>query len=236
MVRTSTSTQLRDLAAPIWDAQLAHPFVRGIGDGTLSIEAFGFWLRQDYLFLLDYARVFGFAAARAPDADTMGRFARLLDETLHGELRLHRAYAAEFGIAEADLERATKAPTTQGYTDFLLRTAATADIAEVAAALLPCMWGYSEVGQELARRGLPADERYARWIGTYADPGFAELAGWCRELVDRLAGGLSGAAMTRVEAAFVTSSRYELAFWEMAWRGEAWPDGGEGRPTAAGSA
>jgi len=26
-----------------------------------------------------------------------------------------------------------------------------------------------------------------------------------------------------MEAAFLISSRYELAFWEMAWKEEAWP-------------
>ena len=54
------------------------------------------------------------------------------------------------------------------------------------------MWGYSEIGLELARRGLPAEERYARWIEVYAAADFADLAGWCRELVDRVTGGLDG--------------------------------------------
>src|SRR5687768_11339698 len=154
----------------------------------------------------------------------MTRFAELLHETLTIEMDLHRSYVAEFGITVEDLERERTAPTTQGYTDFLLRTAATGDFPELAAALLPCMWSYSEIGRELARRGLPAEERYARWIALYADDAFAGLAGWCRELVDRVAAGLPDDAWQRVEAAFVTSSRYELAFWEMAWRGETWPE------------
>ncbi len=220
---TSVSARLRRLADPIWQAQLAHPFVRGIADGSLDPDLFGFWLRQDYLFLLDYARVFAFAAARASDVTTMTRFATLMHETLHGEMELHRSYVAEFGITIADLERETKAPTTQGYTDFLLRTAATADLAVVNAALLPCMWGYRWLGQSLAAGGLPADARYARWIEPYASDDFAELAAWCRDLVDTTASGLSSAAFRRIEMAFLTSSRYELAFWDMAWHCQAWP-------------
>jgi thiaminase (transcriptional activator TenA) len=217
------SARLHRLVEPTWAAQHAHPFVLGIGDGTLEPARFAFWLRQDYLFLIDYCRCFGYAAARAPDLATMIRFAGLLQETLVSEMNLHRSYVAEFGITAADLERERKAPTTQGYTDFLLRVAATGDVAELAAALLPCMWGYSEIGRELARRGLPDEERYARWIEVYAAAEFADLASWCRELVDRVAAGLTGDAWRRVEEAFVTSSRYELAFWEMAWRGETWP-------------
>ncbi|HEV2106876.1 MAG TPA: thiaminase II [Thermomicrobiales bacterium] len=220
---TSISARLRRLADPLWQAQLAHPFVRGIAAGSLDPDLFGFWLRQDYLFLLDYARVFAFAAARAPDVTTMTRFATLMHETLHGEMELHRSYVAEFGITVADLGRETKAPTTQGYTDFLLHTAATADLAEVNAALLPCMWGYSWLGQTLAAEGRPADERYARWIEAYSSADFAELAGWCRDLVDATASGLSPKAFQRVETAFLTSSRYELAFWDMAWHCQTWP-------------
>jgi thiaminase/transcriptional activator TenA len=218
----SVSWRLRRLADPIWQAQLVHPFVRGISDGSLDPDLFAVWLRQDYLFLLDYARIFAFAAARAPDEATMSRFATLMQETLHGEMALHRSYVAEFGITVANLAHETKAPTTQGYTDFLLHTAATADAAEVYAALLPCMWGYSWLGQRLVADGEPDDERYARWITSYASAEFAELAAWCRELVDTAAATLGIPAMERVEAAFLTSSRYELAFWDMAWRRETW--------------
>jgi thiaminase/transcriptional activator TenA len=58
---------LRQEAAGLWEAQHQHPFVRGIGDGTLGLERFKFWLRQDYVFLIEYARLLALAAARSPD-------------------------------------------------------------------------------------------------------------------------------------------------------------------------
>lgn len=216
------SARLREVAGPIWEVQHAHPFVRGIGDGTLDVETFGHWLRQDYLYLIDYARLFAAGVLRAPDLPAMTMMAHLVHEIMHTEMDLHCSYVAEFGITAEDLKREMKAPTCQGYTDFLLRTAATGDFAELLAALLPCMWGYAEVGQRLAAHGVPAEEWYARWIGMYASEEFAELAEWCRALVDRVAEGLPKEALARMEAAFVTSSRYELAFWEMAWTREQW--------------
>jgi len=213
---------LRRVVEPIWAAQHAHPFVRGIGDGTLSLDRFAYWVRQDYLFLIEYARLFGLGAARAPDLDTMARFAELLRATVVTEMELHRGYAARFGIGLDELEREPMAPTTRGYTDFLLRVAATGDFAELAAALLPCMSGFSEIGQRLAERERPADGRYAAWVEMYADPEFAELADWCRALVDRLAEDAGPVARLRMERAFVASSRYELQFWEAAYRQERW--------------
>ncbi len=67
------SRRLLQLGRANLERQLAHPTVRGIGDGTLDEERFRAWLVQDYLFLLDYVRLFALAAARAPDAETLGR-------------------------------------------------------------------------------------------------------------------------------------------------------------------
>src|SRR5918997_5852175 len=149
--------RLRRLADPIWQAQHDHPFVRGIGDGSLDPAAFAFWIRQDYLFLIDYCRLFALAAARSPDLETLARFADLLQATARTEMDLHRAYAQELGMSELDLEHELMGPTTRAYTDFLLRIAATDDFAELAAALLPCMWGFSEIGQRLQAAGAPTE-------------------------------------------------------------------------------
>jgi len=214
---------LRQKAAGLWEAQHQHPFVRGIGDGTLGLEKFKFWLRQDYVFLIEYARLLALAVARSPDLDTMTRFATLLKETVETEMNLHRAYAAEFGISHEQLEREPTAPTTRGYTDFLLRVAATGDFAELAAALLPCMWAFSEIGRRLTAKPAPSDQRYAKWIAMYSSREFAELAQWCRDLLDRLAAGLPERDLQKLETAFLTSSRYEWLFWEMAWKMEGWP-------------
>jgi len=223
-ISTSVSAHLRELADPIWRAQFEHPFVRGLGDGTLDVDRFGHWLRQDYVYLVDYSRVFAYTIARSPDMETMRVFSKLLYETLEGEMKLHRSYVAEFGITVDDLLATKKAPTCQGYTDFLLRVAATGDFPEVIAALLPCMWGYSDLGIHLYNQGLPAEERYARWITNYASPEFAELAGWTRDLLDKYAANAPDSLMRRIEDAFITSSRYELAFWEMSWASETWLD------------
>jgi thiaminase/transcriptional activator TenA len=222
-VAESFSHRLRRKADAIWEAQHRHPFVRGIGEGTLDLEAFKFWVRQDYLFLAEYARVLALAAAKALDLETMTRFAALLDETLRLEMSLHRSYAAEFGISEEELEREEMAPATRAYTDFLARTAALGDFAELVAALTPCMWGFCEIGQRLAAGPQPAHERYRRWIEMYSSPEFAALAEWCRDLLDRLAGSLAPEAQDRLEAAFLTSSRHEYLFWEAAYRRQGWP-------------
>jgi thiaminase (transcriptional activator TenA) len=212
----SFSTQLRRAADGIWRAQHEHPLVLGVADGTLAVERFARYVRQDYLFLVEYARLLALGAARAPDLETMRRFADLAQAILGEEMDLHRAVARELGITDADLESEEAAPVTRAYTDFLLRTATLGSFAELAAALLPCMWGYAEIGARLAQRPSASPEpRYQRWIETYAADDFQELAAWCRGLVDRLAATAGDDERERMRRAFVQSSAHELAFWDV---------------------
>ena len=44
----SISYHLRNAAASIWEECLNHPFVTGIGDGTLAVEKFQYFMLQDY--------------------------------------------------------------------------------------------------------------------------------------------------------------------------------------------
>src|SRR5215207_2545832 len=71
------SQHLFALGRPNLERQLAHPTVRGIATGDLDPTRFRSWLVQDYLFLLDYVRLFALAAARAPDTGTLGRLVDL---------------------------------------------------------------------------------------------------------------------------------------------------------------
>jgi thiaminase/transcriptional activator TenA len=212
------SIQLRQAAADLWEAQHQHRFVRAMRDGSLDADRFRFYVRQDYLFLIEYGRLLALACARAPRLEWMERFAEITHSTLRTEMDLHRAYAAEWGISIAALEQERPHSVTRGYTDFLLRTAALGDFGELVAALLPCMWGYSELGQRLAHAQPPPAERYASWIEMYAGADFASLARWCREVCDEAAAGAAEEARQRMRDAFLTSSQYELDFWEQAWR------------------
>ena len=214
--------ELEMVAEPIWEATLAHPMVEGLGDGSLEVEPFRYWVRQDYRFLEEYCRVFAFGAARAPDLDRLRTFAELLTATAEEEMDLHRAYAAEFEIDAADLEATTPSPTTRAYTDFMIRTAATGTFGDLVAVLLPCMWGFNETASRLAAEGLPDEERYAEWIRTYDGEEFTELTDWCQDLMDEVAADAPEADRRRYRELFETSARYEYRFWDAAWNQETW--------------
>jgi thiaminase/transcriptional activator TenA len=212
--------RLHHAAAPIWQTTLRHPFVTELGDGTLPLEKFRFYMCQDYVFLIEYSRLLALATAKSPDLVTMGRFANLLDATLNREMALHREFASQCGISATTLAQTKTAPTTHAYTRHLVSVAAFGDFAEVIAALLPCQWGYCEIGQLLAQRGKPlAAPFYCQWIDMYASPEFAALATWLREVLDAHEGMVRE---DRLQEIFITSAKYEFLFWDMAYRQEEW--------------
>ncbi|GLX02209.1 TenA family protein [Microtetraspora sp. NBRC 16547] len=195
------SQELHAIGRPLLEAQLAHPTVRGIARGDLPEEVFRSWLEQDYLYLLDYVRVFSRLAWQAPDAH-LGVLVDLAYSTWHEELDLHRTLSADFG---ADLGGAVKGPACVAYTTFLLESAA--DYGNGLAALYPCMWGYSTLGRILAENP-PAEPRYKAWVDTYADPGFAALSDQIAQMIDDV-------RPDRAEEFFLEGMRHELAFWDV---------------------
>lgn len=218
------SDTLRFQAASLWSACATHPFVRGVGDGSLPVDHFRFYIRQDYVFLIDFSRVLALAAARATDLVAMARYASLLDATLNGEMELHRGYCARLGISREELEATAAAPATHAYTRHLLQVAHSGTLGEITAALNPCMRGYAEIGLELAVNGEPeAQPLYGEWIRTYAAVEFQELAGWNCSLLDRLGDEAGTAERQRMASVFMTSSRYELLFWDAAYEMRGWP-------------
>jgi thiaminase/transcriptional activator TenA len=214
--------EIHEDAEAVWTAILDHPMVRELGAGTLDESPFRYWVRQDYVYLVEYARLFALGAAKAPTLERMGTFAELLASTVNVEMDLHRSYAAGFGIDEAELEATEPSPTTRAYTDFLVRTAALGSFGDTVAALLPCMWGFNETGKRLAADGKPDDERYAEWIEMYAGKEFTELTDWCKDLMDEVAAEATPGERERYRDLFLTSARYEYRFWDAAWREEGW--------------
>ncbi|MFG6194093.1 TenA family protein [Nonomuraea sp. JJY05] len=199
----TVSEKLHAVGRPLLRAQLDHPTVAGIARGDLPEPVFRSWLEQDYLFLLDYVRVFARLAWQAPDGH-LGDLVDLAHTTYHDELSLHRSLSAEFG---ADLEGAVKGPACAAYTAFLLESAAS--YGEGLAALYPCMWGYSSLGQILAENP-PAEPRYRAWVDTYADPAFAALTARIGQMIDEV-----GPDPARAEELFAEGMAHELAFWSV---------------------
>lgn len=216
---------LRKIVDPIWRRSHNHPFVVGIGDGTLPVDKYCYYMCQDYVYLIDYAKLFALGSIKASDLETMAKFAWVLDGTLNGEMEMHRKNAAKVGITREQLEATEASPTTLAYANYMLKIAHEGSLAELVAVLLPCMWSYWEIGQTLMERrgGGLEHEIYGEWIRTYAADDFADLTKWLIKMMDCLAQGKTEGELKILEQQFITSSKFEYMFWEMSYKQEQWP-------------
>jgi thiaminase (transcriptional activator TenA) len=183
---------------------LAHPFVQGLGDGSLHRDVFAGYVAQDAFFLESFARAYALGLARSSDTSTLLTLAGLI-AGVSEELGLHASYAARWGIDMAGVEPSS---ATLAYTDFLLATAATGGLGMVFAAMTPCMRLYAWLGASL---DASSAGQYAEWVQTYADPDFEALAVQLEQLLDQH--GDDGPA---VRTAYRRAMRLELAFFESA--------------------
>ena len=214
----SVSARLRQAAAPIWEECLRHPFVTGIGDGTLGVEKFQYFMLQDYLYLFDYARVFALGVVKARDPKLMRTFAENVNAILGGEMNIHRAYMERLGITEDQVFAVKPALDNTSYTHYMLAVAESGGPMEIVAAILACSWSYAEIGRALAKRPGAADHPfYGEWVRGYASENYAATNQALMALMDELAKDATGAQFDRLEEIFVNCSRDELGFWDMAW-------------------
>lgn len=214
----TVSERLREAARPIWDRCLAHPFVRGLGDGTLPVEKFRYFMLQDYLYLFDYARVFALGVVKARDAALMRTFARNVDAILGGEMNIHRAYMERLGVPEEQVLAVKPALDNLSYTHYMLSVAERGGPMEITASILACSWSYAEIGQALAEiPGAAEHSFYGEWIQGYASEDYAATNRALIGLMDALAVEAAPEQLAYLTEIFVNCSRYELGFWDMAW-------------------
>lgn len=194
----------------------ALPFNRELAAGTLSRERFLFYIRQDALYLEQYARILAMAGARGPNGATLRLFGECALEAVAVEQALHGQYLG------ANPEAVEPTPDCLGYTSFLLATAYHEPWEVLMAALLPCFWIYWDVGNTIARVATP-ENPYSAWIDTYSDEAFGKAVKAVIAATDAAAERVTEALRRQMMTAFIRSSQYEYLFWDGAYHLRGWP-------------
>ena len=210
-------TSLREAAADDWRRYVAHPFVQGLGDGTLPEAAFRHYLVQDYLFLIQFARAYGLAAYKADTLAEIRAASDGLKALVEVEMDLHRTYCTDWGLDEAALEGAEADGANLAYTAYVLERGLAGDLLDLRVALAPCVIGYGEIGARLAADPATRTDGnpYASWIEMYAGSEYQAFMQAEVEALDALAVRRGGSArFDSLATTFRTATRLEAAFWQ----------------------
>ena len=218
---TSANYQFTDLIAacqPDWQAYIQHDFVARLGDATLPRAAFEHYLKQDYLFLIHFARAYALAAYKSRSLADLRQAHEGLKAIVDLELGLHVDYCREWGISEAELEALPEARATLAYTRYVLDTGHRGDLLDLHVALAPCVIGYGEVADWINQRPTTvrgSGNPYDAWIGMYASEEFRAAMTAEREWIDARMAGVTPARFDELVTVFRDATRLEIDFWEM---------------------
>ncbi len=215
----SFSKSLKQTANEIWEQSYHHPFVQELGQGILPQERFQFYLLQDYLYLLDYAKVFALGAVKSPCERLIRQFTESQYSIMHVEMDLHRQYMQQFGIHYKDVNKVRPSAFNQAYTAYMLSVGQTGDLAELLAAVFPCAWSYYDFACRLKKDFSEqlVNNPYQSWIEMYSDEMFYQSFEWFFVELDGLCENKNQEQQKRIEAIFARSMEFEYLFWEMAY-------------------
>ncbi len=210
---------LRAAASGPWHHYTRHPFVEGLGDGTLPRAAFLHYLSQDYVFLHHFSRAWALAVVKSETHDEMQAAVGVVNALITEEMQLHVGICEAAGISREALFATPERPENLAYTRFVLEAGYSGDLLDLLVALAPCVMGYGEIGQRLKEEAR--DETYRDWIATYSGPDYQAVCRGTGTLLDealvrRLGPDFTSAPRwTKLCETFRTATELEVGFWQM---------------------
>ena len=222
----SITSLLKDGHIALWRAAVEHPFINELGDGSLDAGRFRRYFLQDYVFVNDLVKMAGVAVSRAPDLKT----ARPIEEFLHAILGAEDALFIDafkmLEIPEQEFRNVEPLPTTAAFGNFLVRLAYEGTFAEICCAMFVTEGVYLDWGERLrksgadpAANGAELGQFYQGWIDLHTEDALGDIVRFLGGVVDNA----SSAELPRLRKVYQRALRYEVAFWEMSYRGEQWP-------------
>lgn len=223
---------LRGHVGRAWDLYIDHAFFGAIADGTLARERFTFWLEQDLPYVEEYSRARSVLAQRVA-ADS--RFDDLAGAVSADEWNLYpgeqeSAFELEMlksiGWEPAPIGRFDARPAREAYINHVARAALEGCVGEVVCALLPCEWGFTEMGRRMSEtRVADLSPVYARWIEYYTSPEQLRNTVLSLQLLERAAQVADEEERYQMKHIFHRSVQHQIAVLDAAWAAaDPWPD------------
>ena len=215
-----------------WEAMVTHPFVLEMGDGSLDIDKFRSYFRQDYVFCEDLVKLTAIAIAKAaPDYDAGTRLNGFLANFLSAENDLFLNGFQELGVTGDQYRETVANPITQAFGDFMVRTALEGDIDDIISLFYVTEGTYLDWAARAINSGVkPNNPVYQGWIDIHSPAVLSDVVEWFTIRLNEAGARADAAKAAKLERIFVTTLRYEHLFWDVNYypegRGHTWPDAG----------
>lgn len=215
---TGFSRELLESAKDLYDDAANCFFLEQMGQGTLDKQFFYDYMIQDSIYLRDYLKIFAYAIAKAPNWADMQLFNGMLAYCDDGENKTRLDILAEVGMTDADIDKTAKKRQCEDYCVFLQKWGKEGTQAEIIMAMLPCMWGYRYVFEQLVDRYPEAMHHpdFGPVIADYVNEGYAWYCDYWYGIVNEKCADFSDEEKAHLKAIYREASQHELWFWQMA--------------------
>ena len=217
----NVSQRLFEKVKDIWEECNHHPFIQELAKGTLPIEKFRFYMIQDHLYLMQYAKLFALGLVKSKKEEDIRSFASLISSTIDTENAVHRDYLKRLGITREMIDSAKMGLLNESYTNYMLSIGFKDGLAEIAAAVLSCSWSYKFIGDYV--KSVPSSDEnqyFANRIDQYTSEEYNKSNDDIINFINKAAENYSEEQLKYLDEIMINCSRYELMFWDMAYKME----------------
>lgn len=218
--KMKTSEKLLNAVFEIWKNYNNHPFVLGIQNGNLDIEKFKYYVIQDFMYLINYTKVFAIGVAKSKSIETMQLFANYTHVLACNELNLHRKYMSELDISQERIKKIRIEIDNASYCAYMLNIAYTDEEVEILVAILSCACSYEVIAKKILANNPKAIEHkiFGSWIKTYSSDDYAAHNEKLIDAMDNLSQNYDSDRLRHLIEIFIYCSEYEMKFWDFSWQ------------------
>lgn len=200
----------------IWDEYIRHNFIKQLENETLSKEQFLFYLKQDYIYLINYSKCYARLALNANTLEELRFAIKFQNYTLEGELELHKSIL-ELGINASHFNEKDESLINIAYSRYILSIGENGDFLDMLIALSACAIGYGYIGNEICKnisKEKLQNHLYKEWILTYSSQEFQATVREFEDFVNSYSNQISEEKFKKLNSIFHNVVRLEIAFWE----------------------
>lgn len=212
---------LRESNLSNWLLYTKHEFVQKLANDSLHENFFLNYLKQDYLFLIQFSKAWSLAILKSDNLEEMKIAASTVNELINFEMGLHISLCKKYGISKFDLENTEEENENIAYTRYVLELGYSGDFLDLLSALAPCVLGYGEIGINL-KDSNPKISMYRKWIETYSSSEYQNVCFNVGKLIDKSFQLRLGENYTntykwkKANQIFKKATSLEVDFWNMA--------------------
>ena len=201
---------------PSWDDYIQHDFVKQLAAGTLAPDSFRHYLIQDYLYLIHYTRVMALSVYKSDTLAQMRVGQAGINAMLDMEIGMYLDFCHHWGIALEEVENTPESAITIAYSRYILDAAMSGSLAELYAAITPCLMGYAEIGKHIKEQGFITGNPYQPWIDVFSSDDFQAITAQNEAQINTLLADASPGQADKFQRLFNTAARMEVNFWQQA--------------------